>query len=198
MVGGGSQSSSNKSQSSSAGTDVWGAQSPYLQDIYRQAQQQYQSSQAQGNGYVNAILGQGNQTLQAMQDPNAGFADQMAMYSKAIGTNFNEVINPQIKSQAMQAGGFGGSRQQIGQGLAAGKVAQQMSDFAGQQWQGNQDRALEAANSALGYADFARSMPWYNVSQYAGLIGAPTMYDKGSKSSSKGSSSGWNASFLGG
>lgn len=192
MAGGGSNKSSSKSVD--LGTNVWGPQQGYLKDLWGQARQQNQQQGSSPWDTMSSDLSnRASQTLQQMQDPSAGFKQQMDMYSKYMGQKFGEEINPQIKSQAMLAGGFGGSRQQIGQGLAAGKMAQQMSDFAGQQWQGNQDRALQAANSSMALADFSRQMPWYGLNQYAGILGAPVMQDLGGSSKSK--SSGWNASI---
>jgi len=195
VAGGGSNKS--KGTTTNLGSDVWGPQQGYLTDLWGKAQgQNNQQGMSPWDAMTSAISDRASQTYNQMQDPNAGMQQQMDMYSKYMGQKFGEEINPQIKADAMLAGGFGGSRQQIGQGLAAGKMAQQMSDFAGQQWQGNQDRALQAADSSMQLADFSRQMPWYGLNQYAGILGNPVMQDKGGSSKTK--SSGWNASVLGG
>lgn len=62
---------------------------------------------------------------------------------------------------------------------------------------------LATSQNAQGMFDLARSMPWYGLNQYAGLLGMPAFQDLGgwtsSTTTSKGKSGGWNASFgLGG
>lgn len=59
----------------------------------------------------------------------------------------------------------------------------------------------QSAGTNLAQGDFARSMPWYNVNQYAGILGMPVTLDQGgfnwNNSSSTSSSSGKNSSIGG-
>lgn len=150
--------------------------------------------------------------LQPGEDPAA------AAYAKNMGQQFNEQFLPGLQGDAAVAGGLGGSRQQIGAALGSQRAMQSIGDFTANIYSGQQDRALQAAmgygdiargfstNAAgdqsqaqqrLAMSDFARGMPWYNLSQYAGLLGSPISIDKGGYSTStgtgSGSGSGWNA-----
>jgi hypothetical protein len=225
-VGGGSnkQSSSSSSASNSVqyGSDVWGAQSPYLQQLYGQAAANLgntgtadaQSWLNQAGGSLDsatASLNQSNQGL--MQFLNPAQDPALASYAQNLGQQFNEQFLPGLQGEAALAGGLGGSRQQIGSALGAQRSMQTLADFTAQTYAGQQDRALQAAGqigaNASGFqnnanmqgtlADFARSMPWYQLSQFQGLLGTPILRDLGgessSTSSSKGKTSGWNASI---
>lgn len=230
-IGGGSQKSNQSSSSSSNGeqygTNVWGAQSPYLTDLYARAQGALGDNSGistanqwlgQAGSYLDqagATLGQSNQALQGFLNP--GQDPAVAAYATNLGQQFNEQFLPGLKGDAALAGGLGGSRQQIGAALGAQRAMQTLGDFTAQTYSGQMDRALQAAQGLAGNAqgfeslagtglatsDFARSMPWYQLSQYQGLLGAPIIQDLGgytsSSSTSKGKSSGWNANVgLGG
>lgn len=225
-IGGGSNKSSSSqsstSNSQSFGSNVWGNQSPFLQDLYARANQNFgnlgdanMNTALLGNaGNIDAALaeqtlGRSNAAYQSFLNPTVDPAFQA--YSTNLGQQFREQFLPELQGQAALAGGLGGSRQQIGSALGAQRAMQTLGDFAAQSYAGQQDRALQASaglasnagafgdltNLRLGQADFARSMPWYNLSQYQGLLGAPVMQDLGSysKTVSKGSGggSGWNA-----
>jgi len=204
-AGGGSEKSS--SSSIDKGTNVWGPQQPYLKDIYGQAQNIYGTAgnqAAQGaydqSGQYQQAFGQAMETTQRLQNP--GMNPMMNVYANQIGQNFREQIMPALQGQAMQAGGYGGSRAGIAQGLAGARAGQQIQDFGAQLYSEDQNRALSAAGMqgqlgqmggqyALDRGAFGMGIPWYNLQQYSGLIGAPTMQDLGGSSTSK--SSGWNA-----
>lgn len=223
-IGGGSnkQKSSSQQQSSGVqyGTDVWGAQSPYLQNLYGAAQTQLGNTgnggaqdwltAANGSlGSANTALTQSNTALQQFLNP--GQDPAVAAYAQNLGQQFNEQFLPGLQGDAALAGGLGGSRQQIGAALGAQRAMQTLGDFTAQTYSGQQERALAAAQglgaNAQGFqgnaqlqgtlADFARSMPWFNLQQFQGLLGAPVMKDLGgytnSSGTSKGSGSGWNA-----
>jgi len=192
MAGGGSQKSSQSSVDK--GTNVWGPQQGYLKDLWGQAQGQNNAGLGQYGQQADQFINTAQSTMERMQNP--GVDPAMAAYSQNIGDQYRQQFMPALQGQAIQAGGLRGSRQQIGAALGAGQAMDSISDFAANSYAGQQQRALQAAQSAPGLADFARSMPWYNLSQYAGILGSPVMQDLGG--SSKGSSSGWNASVLGG
>lgn len=217
----GSSSSSSTGQSWDYGTNVWGAQSPYLQQLYEQASGNLGAGdggagQFMGMGQANLAAGsqmldQSNAGLQRLMNPQTDPALQA--YATNLGQQFNEQFLPGLKGDAALAGGLGGSRQQIGSALGAQRAMQSLGDFTAQTYAAGQDRALAAAQSlganaqtaqgAAGMygqlADFARSMPWYNLNQYAGLLGPAIMQDLGSystsSSTSKGSQSGGSFSF---
>lgn len=208
-LSGGKQKSSGSQTSTSIdyGTDVWGPQSPYLQDLYARAQAGLgnmsgdQAAQAQ-YGAATGALDRSQAALGGFLNPAAD--PSLAAYAQNLGQQFNEQFLPGLRGDAALAGGLGGSRQQIGAALGGQRAMQTLGDFTAQVYSGQQDRALQAAQqmaaNSQGYtalADFGRSMPWYSLSQYAGLLGAPVMRDLGGTSTSSGKtkSSGWNASI---
>ena len=209
-------SSEQQSTSTDYGTNVWGPQQGYLQNLYASGQQlaggamggQQQFDQAQGQlGYAQQGLQQSNQNLQGFMNP--GVDPAVGAYSQRIGQDFNQQFLPGLQGQAIQAGGLGGSRQQIAQGMGAQAAGQAVSDFAANSYAGQQQRALSAAGQmgqnaqAMGglsqnylqNADFSRGMPWYNQSMFSGLLGAPTMQDLGGYSQSTGKSKGKQSGF---
>lgn len=235
-IGGGSnkQKSSSSSSSTDYGSDVWGAQSPYLQDIYSQAQSAntlgYNDVWNSGLHFINAgqqadqasgALDRSNAALGTQSDAlkqflNPGEDPAAAAYARNMGQQFNEQFLPGLEGDAAVAGGLGGSRQQIGAALGSQRAMQSIGDFTANIYSGQQDRALQAAmgygdiasgyqtnaggrmalgEQRLGLSDFARGMPWYNLNQYAGLLGSPVMKDLGGTSTGtgSGSGSGWNA-----
>jgi len=211
-------SASAQSTSTDYGTNVWGPQQGYLQNLWQTGQQmagapmggqqQFNQSQA-AMGQAQQGLMQSNQNLQGFMNP--GVDPAMGAYANRIGQDFRQQFLPGLQGQAIQAGGLGGSRQQIGQALGAQAGGQALSDFAANSYAGQQQRALQAAGqqgqNALGMgqigqqylqnADFSRGMPWYNQSMFSGLLGAPVMQDLGgfSQQTSKSKGKGWNASF---
>lgn len=221
-IGGGKQKSSNSSSSSGQnwdyGTNVWGAQSPYLSDLFSKAQAgmgagdggagRYLDAAGAGLGAGNTALTQSNEALGRFANP--GQDPMLAAYAQNLGQQFNEQFLPGLQGDAALAGGLGGSRQGIGAALGAQRAMQTLGDFTAQTYSGQQDRALQAAlgmgsnaqtmqagaQGNLALADFSRSMPWYSLGQYAGLLGAPIMQDLGaygtSSSTSKGKSGGFN------
>lgn len=230
-IGGGSKKESQSSQSSGTnwdyGTNVWGSQSPFLTDLFSRSQANLNANpnSDMAGGYLggaglqlvgsNAMLNQSNQALGALDKPGAD--PVLQAYATNLGQQFNEQFLPGLQGDAALAGGLGGSRQQIGAALGAQRAMQTLGDFTAQNYAGQQERALQAAlgmgqnaqtmqagsQSQLALADFARSMPWYSLGQYAGLLGAPIVQDLGgygtTQSTSKGKGSGWNASVgLGG
>lgn len=222
--GSGSNQSQSTGNSQQYGSDVWGAQSPFLADLYGRGQNALNSMNATADatpylGDARTALASARGSLDASQanlqqflTPNS--ANQLNAYATNLGQQFREQFLPGLQGNAALAGGLGGSRQQIGAALGGQRAMQSLGDFTAQTYAGDQDRALQAATqmagNAQGYgqlatgqaglADFARSMPWYNLSQYQGLLGAPIMQDLGGYSTNQSTSSGtqktsqWNMS----
>lgn len=167
------------------GTDIWGPQQGHLQNLYSQA----------GNALSNftgadsmATMGAAGQHLMGMLNP--GMDPAMGAYANRMGQDFREQFLPQLQTAAAGAGALGGSRHQIGAALGADRAMQGIGDFAANSYAGQQQRSLEAANQLGGIADFQRQMPFYGLSQYQGLLGAPVMQGLGGFGSSQGSSFG--------
>jgi len=55
---------------------------------------------------------------------------------------------------------------------------------------------MQAMSMAPGLSEFGAQIPWYNMNQYAGILGAPTTLTGGSRyeSSSSGGGSDWSQS----
>jgi hypothetical protein len=76
-----------------------------------------------------------------------------------------------------------------------GNAAGYQTNAAG--YQANAAGLQGSVQNRLAMAQFQQGMPWYNLNQYAGLLGSPVMQDKGGWSTASGtgsgSGSGWNA-----
>jgi hypothetical protein len=146
-IGGGKQSSSSSST-------VWDQQTPFLQDLYSQAQSAYgdnsggasqyatnfsNQNQQTGNtaldnlmdtSYINSIQDGSNlgmQTMQTMMNPNGNpYLDNQINYAQQnIGRNLKENILPGVASEAGITGNYGGSRQGIAEGMAMQEALRQ-------------------------------------------------------------------------
>lgn len=224
-LGGGSNKSSSSGtqygQNYNYGSDVWGAQSPFLQDLYARSQaslgnagrfdigaEMYAGSAGDLNQRATQAIGQSNQYLSQFANPGTNPALQA--YANNLGQQFREQFLPGLKGDAMVAGALGGSRQQIGAALGAQRAEQTLGDFTAQTYSDDQNRRLAAATAIgqnaglyqqgaaqqLASGDFLRSIPWYGLQQYAGLLGSPTSIDKGgygwTSGTNKSSGGGWN------
>lgn len=217
-----------KSESSNVdyGSNVWGPQQGYLTDLWSRAQgmsgqpvQGQQMLDQAGNllGAGAGMTGAGAQNLNTAQTLLNQMAQQggsnpaLDAYGRQVGQAFNEQIMPQLRGQAASAGQLGSSRAQLGQAAAAGMAQRNIQDFAAEQYQADQARQLQAAQSlqqggmALGqmgqglgslagqYGQLAGAqaqLPWTNLQAYSGLLGSPVMQQLGGYGTGK--SSGWN------
>lgn len=173
--------SGNKSQSA-ASSDVWGAQSPFLQDLYQQAQSQFQNFQPNTELYGQAQQGMGN-LMSGQQNPNlASYAQQ---FQQQLGQ-----LNQGTGGQAGLTGGYGGGRQGVLESQNQQNVGGQMGRFYGDQYQGDQNRMLGAIQSAPGLMSLdPYQQQQGNLNSYAGAIGGPNNLQQ-SRSSSKGAGAG--------
>lgn len=149
LLGGGSQSTSQTTS-----VEPWREQVPYLQDVFRQAQGLYQGQgpqyfqgqtvaqptalQEQGRGLMSGYAANGMQNLaqQAQQANQFSLYDilfpqsnpALAAYQQSatlpLYQGLTEETLPAIRAGAVGAGQYGGSRQGIAEGLAAGRTAQ--------------------------------------------------------------------------
>ena len=163
--------SMGKSKSSSQ-QGVWGAQQPFLQDLYRQAQNYLPQAQQQMGG----LQGQMGQALTGFINPTGNpYLDQMAQAGLGrLNQNYQQNILPAIGSAGVQAGNLGSSRHGVAQGLAAQQQQQASQDYLtnlyGQQYQQDMNRAL----GATAMLPQLGQMGWQPLQQYAHLIGRPT------------------------
>lgn len=121
--------------------DPWSGQQPYLQDLFSKTQDWANKAPAntwQSDQMTQQAVGQLQQAgsaidpyMQSIMQANQGYATGNLLdvnsnpalqgyinaSNDAISRQFTENINPTIQSGAVQAGGLGGSRQAIAQGL---------------------------------------------------------------------------------
>lgn len=180
-----------------APSTVWNPQTPYLQDLYSQAQNTYNANQGntQAQGYLDQFgqqlgmagnqFGMANQGLQggygALGDARQGFNSFMNpganpasdMYARMAGQQFNEQIMPGLQGDAMVAGGLGNSRAGIAQGLAGARMGQQLQDWNAQLYGEDMNRKLQASQGLAGlggqYGDLAGMQG--QLGQQYGLLG---------------------------
>ena len=163
---------------------------------------------SQGAGLAGQQLGQGSdfnqftssamQNLQGMFAPNAQanpfLQQQIGMGQQMINENLQQNILPSVGSGAQSANQFGGGRQGVAEGIALRDANRQSSDFAqnliGQDFQGQQQRALQA----LGQAGNIGGLAFQPLNNLKGILGNSTLLSEGS-SSGFGSSFGESASL---
>ena len=154
------------SESSTAPSKVYGAQDPFLQDLYARAQmasyggmgsnyanqinqgaQTGYQNQMQG-GFQNPQLQQGLQNFGGMQNQALGGAIQAGLGQ--INNNFNRNIMPGINAGSAMTNTSGGSRQGIAQGLAASDANQQATNFVNQMQSNNFQNMMQNQLGAYG------------------------------------------------
>lgn len=117
-----------------------------------------------------------------LTDPGAQIAAQSQSLQAGLGQLFSEQINPAITSNAIAAGGLGGGRQGVAQGVAAGQLGQAYTQGLGDIVARANQTALGAATALPGIADaryraevqptVAGLDPLARLSQ---ILGAPTI-----------------------
>ena len=139
--------SSEKSSANMNSTqNIWGAQAPFLQNLYSQAQGLFQQQQGQIGGAADAYaqegLGGARAGMASMMDiaatggpvgqyaqPNNALArKQLGFMSENIGNEFQRNVLPSLNSAAGIAGAQGGSRNALGRGLAASDAQRQIAE----------------------------------------------------------------------
>lgn len=190
-------------QSSQTPADqVWGPQVEYFRDLYSRASDLSQQPQNQQALSVYQGMAEGNPWLQSFRTPQ--ISPEYQNYSRQLQQDFNTNILPAIQGQAAIAGGLGGSRQQIAEGMAADTAANMLSNFAAQTYGAQQDRSLQAAmgnlDSQFQGAQMLQQSPWFNLQQFKGILGNPLVIDQGATAGSSTSPGllGGLGSFLGG
>ena len=189
---GGSNWNSSSGSGSTDPSSIWGGQSPYLKRLYRGAQGlgMGQQGQQQAQGVYDTAIGGFNQMM------NPGINPQLQAYSGQVQNNLERNLLPAIQGAAGQFGQMGGARQGVAEGLALGDSNQQITDMAANLYNQDQNRTMQAMSMAPGLSEFGAQIPWYNMNQYAGILGAPTTLTGGSRyeSSSSGGGSDWSQS----
>ena len=156
----------SSNQSVQKADQVWGSQSPYLEQMYSQAagnmgnqaqnyaqgfqdpSMQAFQQQAQGGYQPGAVTGL--EYMASGKNQNQALGGAIDAGLGQINRNFNRNIMPGITGGAVGAGQSGSSRQGIAQGLAASDANQQASDFVNQMQSGNFANILQSQGQAQG------------------------------------------------
>ena len=179
---GGGGSSAPQQVTQTTKTDPWPGQEPFLRDVFQQAQQQFrqqgpeffpgqtfagfdplqqqaqqqalQFSQGPGQQFAQNLMGAHQFALGPVLDPQQNLAIQSAAEG-AIRPLFQELTEttlPAIRGEAVGAGQFGGSRQGIAEGLAAGRTSQAAGDVTSRIFSDAYQQGLDSFTRGLALA----------------------------------------------
>jgi len=172
---------------------VYGAQDPYLQDLYQRSQlasygntgqnfanQINQGAQTgfnnqMGGGFQNQQLAQGLQNFGGMQ--NQALNGAIGAGLGQINRNFQRNIMPAINTGSAMTNTSGGSRQGIAQGLAAGDANRQASDFVNQMQSQNWGQQMQ--NQLGAYGQMGGLQAQQNLAQQGAMNQAPQLANLG-------------------
>jgi hypothetical protein len=201
---GGSKSSSRAGQLQEASSFIDPSQLPFLKALWGSASESANPALAGAvakgvAGRTMPGLGAAFGDIGALTDPSAQIKAQDASLKAGLGQMFREEINPAISGGAIGAGGFGGARQGVAQGVAAGQMgqayAQGRGDIVARANQtalgaGSLMPTLAAAMQGQGQAPFVAEQDV--LQRLAGILGGPTVVSKSRGDNySSSSSAGW-------
>lgn len=184
---------------------IWQPQAAALGGLYGQTSNLMNQQMAQVPGAAQTMANQVMPQAQNAYNLMAGYANpnsqlaqqQLSDYSSQVGQNFQREILPGIRSGAGLAGGMGGSRAAVAQGIAAGDaaraIAQGGTDFYSRQYELGAQAAQQMPQMGaqiynMGMAPY--SAAWAPLTSAAGIFGGPTPL---SAQQSMGYQEDWNA-----
>jgi hypothetical protein len=161
----------------SSGTqDVWGAQSPALAQLYSQAQQLMSGQGAAGQGAAGVAQNARNAWAdQLTPGGNPYFERSVQGAIDSATTGFNRNVLPELEARGVGVGQYGGQRDSLARGQAAGDFGDSLQRNVGQMYAGQYqgDRAL--AGQALGQSGMVQNMQTAPLTTAGSLIGGPTV-----------------------
>ena len=172
-MSGGKSSSRNKSGGQS-GTFVDPNQQPFL-DFLRSQGQSLAGQQLGGGSDFQQFAGGAQNALMSFLQPqqNPFLQGQIEQGQGLINRNLQENILPSIGGGAASAGQRGSSRQGVAEGIAARSAIEQQSQLSqnllGQDFQGQQQRALQA----LQFAPQIGGLQFSPLTNFAQILGGP-------------------------
>ena len=184
MSSGGSAGKSQ--QKSGANQFIDPSQAPFLEQLRNQSQGLASQQLQQGSDFQEGVNQPAIGAFQSFLTPqeNPFLQGQIEQGQRGIAENLRENLLPSIGDQAQSGGARGGARQGVAEGIALRDANRTSADFAqnliGQDFQGQQNRALGALTQAGSIGGLAFS-PLQNLAQ---ILGSPTVL---SKAGSKGS-----------
>ena len=189
-MGFGANKSSNQSLSfMNKDSFISDAQLPYLQNLWGMASGAVNpaGAQAAGQGVADTALpglGSAFQNIAGITDAQGQIDAQANSLQSGLGRLFSNTINPEIDSQAVASGGFGG-RSAVMRGEAAGQLADAFTQGYGDIVAGARANALQASGMlpALAQGMNTTAMaPFMNAMQplamLGGILGGPTVLDR--------------------
>ena len=128
----------------------WGAQRPFMRQLFGEAQDVYENRQGPagftadqtaamdqmrnlaGQNVGAGTLGAGTEALMAQLGGTSGpsLEAMLQSASRPVMRQYEEQVLPGIRQQAQASGGLGGSRQGVAEGIAARGATDAMSDMA--------------------------------------------------------------------
>lgn len=164
---------------------VWGVQSPYLADLYGQAQNIFQ-----GGGNQAAAQEMWGANAEAMRSLlNPGPNPLMEVYQRQMQQGLEQNILPAIRREAMAGNMIGGTRQGVAEGMAAQEAINAQSEFAARLYNEDRNRQLGAMTQAPAMMQAGLGVPWYGANQLAGILGSPVVLGGGGFSMGQGTGS---------
>jgi len=185
--------------SSQGGSFIDPTQQPFRSNLFSQAfgmgdagAQAELTGQAAGQN--QAALSAGLQNLTAQMNPQAQIAAQTKALSSGLGAMFRDEINPTLEGNAIMAGGFGGGRQGVAQGVATGKLGEAFTQGLGDIMARANQQSLSAssqipglAQANLGNAGAAQNAGLGILERLGGILGNPAILSQQSSQSTGGS-----------
>ena len=225
-AGGGSGSSSGTASSGSSGSsqsqdNVWGEQSPFLGDVYQQAQGMFNQQQPQlqqegqfAGDYTRQAQNSGMGAWQnQLSDQNVNsYTDQMKQSVARDAQNAQNQMLGSMDARAAASGMSGGARhgQAIGEGMRGinDSMLSNQANIGFQAEEAQRGRQMQALGMSpqmaqMGSAGFDPiNQQWSGVNNYAGAIGGPTTLGSSSsdsnawsESQNQSDNSSWNDTF---
>lgn len=200
MSASGGKSESSQSQTSSSSSFVDPTQMGFLKSLWGMASGAGNPGEARAaaggvTGQTLPGLGAAFGDIAALTNPQAQIDAETSSLQAGLGQMFREEINPAISGGAIGAGGFGGARHGVAQGVAAGQMgqafAQGRGDIVGRARStalgaGSLLPTIAAAMQGQGQAPMVAQQDW--LQRLAGILGGPTVVGNSSSNASSGSS----------
>lgn len=184
-----SQQSSFGQNVSGSAQNVWGAQAPALESLFGAAQGLI--------GQGNAMAPKAQQAWESMLQPgvNPYFSQSLDQAISAATRGFTRDVLPALQSNATGMGVYGGVRDQLAQGQAAGDFGASLQNMVAQMSMGQYQQDRNAQMQALGMAPQLSGLQYQPLQVAGSLIGGPTVLGssfgqgwQGSQSTSQGTS----------
>lgn len=159
-----------------SGQSVWGGQSPYLEKMYGIA-----GDLLGGDSMVGrAVNGVANNATRAWQESlvpggNPYFERNVQSAIDQASQSFNRQILPGLTDQGVGAGAFGGSRDQLARGEAAGLAGQGIAQMTGNLYGSQYQSDMAQRQAALAQTGAMQGALFAPLQQAQSMIGGPTV-----------------------